>query len=208
MIFKQQVALVEGKHKTPTRCPTKSCNSKNFSPIFDSTFTKSVDWQKIKQLISYFFAAPVKLLKCYFNDNLKRLQEVFLDQRDFESGRIPRTIECELTEDLTGTCMPGDMVTVNGIVKALNLETAGVGRSTRDKATFVIYISVNSMKATLSSCADDNSAAKKDNNGENSLEFTQKEMDFFKSLQNEADLFRCFQYVPNKNNSGRLVNTV
>lgn len=40
---------------------------------------------------------------------IKRLQEVILDhsEKDNENGRIPRSIECELTEDLTDTCSPG-----------------------------------------------------------------------------------------------------
>ncbi len=41
--------------------------------------------------------------------NYFRLQEVILDHsdKDIENGRIPRTIDCELTEDLTGICSPG-----------------------------------------------------------------------------------------------------
>ena len=35
-----------------------------------------------------------------------------------EAGRIPRTIECELTADLVDSCIPGDMVTITAIVKA------------------------------------------------------------------------------------------
>lgn len=30
---------------------------------------------------------------------------------------MPRTVECELTDDLVDTCGPGDNVTVIGIVK-------------------------------------------------------------------------------------------
>ena len=37
-------------------------------------------------------------------------------------GRIPRTIECELTSDLVDSCVPGDMVTITGIVKASSSE--------------------------------------------------------------------------------------
>jgi DNA replicative helicase MCM subunit Mcm2 (Cdc46/Mcm family) len=33
---------------------------------------------------------------------------------------VPRTIECELTEDLVDCCIPGEIVTVTGIVKVLN----------------------------------------------------------------------------------------
>jgi hypothetical protein len=34
-----------------------------------------------------------------------------------EGGRVPRTLEVELTEDLVESCTPGDEVTVTGIVK-------------------------------------------------------------------------------------------
>lgn len=39
-----------------------------------------------------------------------------------EAGRIPRTIECELVHDLVDSCVPGDTVTVTGIVKVSNAE--------------------------------------------------------------------------------------
>lgn len=42
------------------------------------------------------------------------------DQR--EAGRIPRTIECELVHDLVDSCVPGDTVTITGIVKVSNAE--------------------------------------------------------------------------------------
>ena len=34
-----------------------------------------------------------------------------------EMGRIPRLLDCELMEDLVGTCSPGEVVTLIGIVK-------------------------------------------------------------------------------------------
>uniref|UniRef100_A0A8C9Z3C9 DNA helicase MCM8 n=1 Tax=Sander lucioperca TaxID=283035 RepID=A0A8C9Z3C9_SANLU len=34
-----------------------------------------------------------------------------------ETGRIPRTVECQLTSDLCDSCVPGDTVTVTGIVR-------------------------------------------------------------------------------------------
>ena len=49
--------------------------------------------------------------------NYFRVQELAGDGRR-EAGRIPRTIECELTSDLVDSCVPGDMVTITAVVKA------------------------------------------------------------------------------------------
>lgn len=45
-----------------------------------------------------------------------RVQELISDDQR-ESGRIPRTVECELTQDLVDSCVPGDMVTITGVIK-------------------------------------------------------------------------------------------
>ena len=57
---------------------------------------------------------------------LRRVQELSADDGR-ESGRIPRTVECELTSDLVDSCVPGDMVTVTGIVKATSAEDGNKG---------------------------------------------------------------------------------
>lgn len=33
---------------------------------------------------------------------------------------MPRTVECELTEDLVDACIPGDVVTAMGIIRVIN----------------------------------------------------------------------------------------
>ena len=33
---------------------------------------------------------------------------------------MPRTVDCELTEDLVDACIPGDVVTVTGIIRQIN----------------------------------------------------------------------------------------
>lgn len=33
---------------------------------------------------------------------------------------MPRTVECELIEDLVDLCIPGDVVTVTGIIRVIN----------------------------------------------------------------------------------------
>lgn len=62
-------------------------------------------------MVSYLF-----LLTWY-----SRIQEHMSDDHR-EAGRIPRTIECELVHDLVDSCVPGDVITVAGIVKVSNTE--------------------------------------------------------------------------------------
>ena len=97
-----------------------------------------------------------------------RVQEISGDDRR-EAGRIPRTIECELTSDLVDSCVPGDMVTITAVVKATGSEEGVVpfvalvhhymkltseglvvnlspslsparGRNTKDKCMFLLYL--------------------------------------------------------------------
>ncbi len=39
-------------------------------------------------------------------------------------GRIPQTIECELTNNLVNSAIPGDVVVVSGVVKLMVDETS------------------------------------------------------------------------------------
>ena len=47
-----------------------------------------------------------------------RLQEVSAAASK-APGRIPQTIECELTNDLVNSAIPGDVVVVSGVVKLI-----------------------------------------------------------------------------------------
>ena len=59
------------------------------------------------------------------------MQEISGDDRR-EAGRIPRTIECELTADLVDSCVPGDMVTITAVVKATGSEEGELYKVYRD----------------------------------------------------------------------------
>ena len=79
------------------QCPTSECRGRTFTPLRSSPLTQTIDWQTV------------------------RMQEISGDDRR-EAGRIPRTIECELTADLVDSCVPGDMVTITAVVKATGSE--------------------------------------------------------------------------------------
>uniref|UniRef100_A0A8C5VVN7 DNA helicase MCM8 n=1 Tax=Microcebus murinus TaxID=30608 RepID=A0A8C5VVN7_MICMU len=105
------------------------------------------------------------------------------DQR--EAGRIPRTIECELVHDLVDSCVPGDTVTVTGIVKVSNAEEGS--RNKNDKCMFLLYIEANSI------C---NSKGQKTKTSEDGckhgmlMEFSLKDLYAIQEIQAEENLFK------------------
>jgi DNA helicase MCM8 len=120
------------KFSPPLSCPADKCRSRSFLPRRDTAHT--VDWQKI------------------------RVQEI-IDQDDDistrEEGRIPRTIDAELFSDLIDSCIPGDTVTVCGIVRVFSVDGAGVGgggngaggsaKATKaGKCLYYLYVEANS----------------------------------------------------------------
>ncbi|OWM82376.1 hypothetical protein CDL15_Pgr001950 [Punica granatum] len=92
----------DGKFSPPAICNLHGCKSRSFIPI--RTTAQAIDFQKI------------------------RLQELQKSE-NHEEGRVPRTVECELTEDLVDVCIPGDVVTVTGFVKVINnyMDIGGAG---------------------------------------------------------------------------------
>ncbi|CAD6333579.1 unnamed protein product [Miscanthus lutarioriparius] len=92
----------DGKFSPPMSCIIQGCKSRSFIP--DRSSAQLVDFQKI------------------------RIQEL-ASADNHEEGQVPRTVECELTEDLVDCCIPGEIVTVTGIVKVLNnyMDVGGAG---------------------------------------------------------------------------------
>ncbi|CAM9433286.1 unnamed protein product, partial [Ectocarpus sp. 12 AP-2014] len=111
--------FVDGKFNPPRSCAGANCKARSFELLRNTATT--VDFQKIK------------------------LQEIEDDTS--EAGRIPRTVEVELHEDLVDTCIPGDVVTVSGVVKSVNAEFASGRVNKRAKASglYLIYLEANSL---------------------------------------------------------------
>ncbi|KAN0025797.1 hypothetical protein ACTFIU_000060 [Dictyostelium citrinum] len=106
--------FTEGKVTFPSTCLNHGCKGKIFEP--DRSTAVTIDWQKI------------------------RIQE---DADQKESTGIPKAFECEITDEMVETIVPGDIVTISGIVKVLRAEETGYQH--QNKPVFLIYIDVNSI---------------------------------------------------------------
>lgn len=124
------------KFNPPTSCAGDDCRSRTFLPMRETAET--VDWQKI------------------------RVQEI-VDRDDEaaarEEGRMPRTIDAELFADLIDSCVPGDTVTVCGVVRVLSVDVAGGGgggnggggpskASKAGKCLYYLYLEANSTESS------------------------------------------------------------
>ncbi|CAN6327935.1 unnamed protein product [Urochloa humidicola] len=112
----------DGKFSPPVSCDTHGCKSRTFTPE-RSNAVLLIDFQKI------------------------RIQEL-ASADNHEEGRVPRTVECELTEDLVDCCIPGDIVTVTGIVKVLNnyMDVGGGKSKNRNQGLYYLYLEAVSVR--------------------------------------------------------------
>lgn len=68
------------------------------------------------------------------------------------AGKMPKTIDCEIQDDLIDSCISGDIVTICGIMKTelQNDMKGGRGGGNKNKALHASYIDVNSIKTSNS----------------------------------------------------------
>ncbi|XP_068682388.1 DNA helicase MCM8-like isoform X2 [Montipora capricornis] len=154
----QAIHLKDGKYSVPTKCSSSDCRGRSFYPERSSPLTETIDWQTI------------------------RVQEI-MDDDQRESGRIPRTVDCELTADLVDSCVPGDMVTITGFVKVTSSEEHR-NKNNKDKCMFVIYIHANAVSNNKGS------AANGEQTGGLAMEFSIKELYAIQEIQAQSNLFR------------------
>ncbi|KAK9759326.1 MCM AAA-lid domain [Popillia japonica] len=109
----QVAKQLDGNYTLPTKCLTKGCKSHNFVAQLESPFTRTINYQVIK------------------------LQEINDDIQDI-SGRVPRTVECDLTEDLVSSCIPGDDVLVTGMLKVRSINNDN--QYNRQSPIYMLYI--------------------------------------------------------------------
>jgi len=76
-----------------------------------------------------------------------------------DRGQIPKSFDCELTRDLVDCCLPGDVVTINGIIKSITVDPAMrgnyfSGKKSRQKE-LALYLDVHSV-STINSNNNNN----------------------------------------------------
>ncbi|KMZ58606.1 putative DNA replication licensing factor [Zostera marina] len=161
----------DGKFSPPTVCSLHGCKSRTFTPIRSSA--KPIDFQKI------------------------RLQELQKSE-SHEEGRVPRTVECELAEDLVDSCIPGDVVTVTGIIKVINnyMDVGGGKSKNKNQGLYYLYlegISVRNLKSqTASQDPQTMVAANRSRSQFDLFSFSPKDLEFVVKFSEEhgPDLFR------------------
>ncbi|XP_076972175.1 DNA helicase MCM8 isoform X5 [Tamandua tetradactyla] len=156
----QSFSLPDGKYNLPTKCPVPACRGKSFTALRSSPLTVTMDWQSIK------------------------IQELMSDDQR-ETGRIPRTIECELVHDLVDSCVPGDTVTVTGTVKVSNAEEGS--RNKNDKCMFLLYIEANSVS---NSKGQKTKSSEDDSKHGALMEFSLRDLYAIQEIQAEENLFK------------------
>ncbi|KAD4384396.1 hypothetical protein E3N88_24564 [Mikania micrantha] len=161
----------DGKFSPPSVCVIHGCKSRSFNPIRSSA--RPIDFQKI------------------------RIQEL-LKSEHHEEGRVPRTLECELTEDLVDLCIPGDVVTVTGIVRVINtyMDIGGGKSKGRNQGLYYLYLEGISVKNSKSQSEPDNSQDTENVTKATDLldlySFSQRDLEFICKFSSEhgSDVFR------------------
>lgn len=85
------ICFIDGKWETPNRCINIDCRSRIFNP--EKHTARTSFYQRLK------------------------IQEIENDINDINAGKMPKTIETEIKNDLIDSCISGDIVTICGIMK-------------------------------------------------------------------------------------------
>jgi DNA helicase MCM8 len=185
--------FADGRYVTPIACAGsfgpngQPCKSRSFDP--QRLSARTIDYQKLK------------------------LQEMGGDVMD--PGRMPRTVVCELEDALCGSCVPGDVVTVTGIVSALpvdevNNKSSYQRRGAPKSGLHLLYIKGNTVirvdgkqRALKSKLKRLNDADEQNNNVDGSgkldiMEFSKKDIKMISKLSDVDHLFEfiCGSLVP------------
>jgi len=157
----------EGRFEWPSRCP-KQCRFARFAVNRDKC--EAIDWQRM------------------------RLQE---DYAEFSAGTgqprgMPKTVDCDVKRGLVGSCVPGDVVTLYGIVRFMPtggvMAHGGEGRQAPSRALYQLFLEVKAvinrrraaaLAAQAVAAASEKSAVEED--------FTPLQLEFIREIYQETE---------------------
>jgi DNA helicase MCM8 len=118
-----------------------------------------------------------------------KLQEV--DNSLADAGRVPRTVEVEVTKSLVDSCIPGDLVTVVGIVKSINADHAAgkAGKRAAANSLFILYVAANSVTNNRSASASSSASSAGEGRPSSQSGFSTDELQEIRSVALEPDAF-------------------
>uniref|UniRef100_H2YE20 DNA helicase MCM8 n=1 Tax=Ciona savignyi TaxID=51511 RepID=H2YE20_CIOSA len=154
----QAILLIDNKYSTPNKCVSPACRGRNFEPLRSHPLTEITDWQIVK------------------------LQETVCEEQR-ETGRMPRTVEIELSRDLADTASPGDVVTITGIVKVKKSEDGNhYSNKAKNKCMFLLYIEGNHVSNSRGNTLSGNTA-------DELLDFTPRDLAGIQEIRKQDDIF-------------------
>ena len=148
---RQAVAMPDGVYQPPKGCGVNGCKSWKMQPVRKAA--RLVDWQRVRLQEQTSFGdssgggggGEQQQGRGGSSDRL-------CEALDGE-GRVPRSVEVDLREDLAGKVAPGDEVTVVGIVKAVDADEAarngisggGFGGGRQRSTVYLIFLEAISL---------------------------------------------------------------
>jgi DNA helicase MCM8 len=178
------ISFPDGRFTLPSGCPTQNCRTRAFEP--DRASARTIDFQRSTNTLSPFRALFFRS-HCFQSVHLQEI----MGSESADAGRIPRSIECELTEDLVDSCIPGDVVTVCGVVKAFKADNAGGNSRDKNKSLFMLYLEVKSVNSVSDKGdgIDDTSVANINAAGE-LQQFSPRDLEGIRAVASSPQLFR------------------
>ncbi|KAJ3299798.1 DNA replication licensing factor mcm8 [Borealophlyctis nickersoniae] len=156
-----------------------------------------VDSRIVVRLTHYDDATPLKDLKANLmgkfisvRGTVVRVSSVKpiekLADKQLDSGRVPRTVECELTEDLVDVAVPGDVVSVVGTVKVLATDEGKLKNKTTQM--YFLYIDANCLVKASGSSSETESGGS--GFTKDFVQFSTKELYGIREIHESPDVFR------------------
>ncbi|KAG0301141.1 DNA replication licensing factor mcm8 [Dissophora globulifera] len=146
----------------------------------------------ISQMHGFF--SPQNVQKLAVEEGSSLHNEKLPDER-LDSGRVPRTVDCEVTNDLVDRVIPGDVVEITGIVKVTQSEKSYSRNNSTGNTMYLLYLDVNYLKKSTMTLEEDDvdqdyDAKDASKDSKDSIQVTMKDLYAIEELHLVPQLFK------------------